>query len=171
MLEAFRNDPILAERAVDIGSIGEGVIELAGWVEDEGEAKHAVTIARGVPGVDTVVNRIAIGDEERRFEESAQRVRDGDPASPRRIGRAARSERVVGVRVRPTRPIGTPTRRVPLENRWQSADDAIRNAADDIDGTADRRARAKERRTRRSHGRRTCRANSESRKRTTSRTR
>src|SRR5471032_1315560 len=32
VLEAFRNDPILAERAVDIGSIGEGMIELAGWV-------------------------------------------------------------------------------------------------------------------------------------------
>src|SRR3954469_9699548 len=34
VLEAYRNDPILSERAVDIGSIGEGVIELAGWVED-----------------------------------------------------------------------------------------------------------------------------------------
>src|SRR4051812_44238258 len=66
VLEAFRNDPILAERAVDIGSISEGVIELAGWVEDDDEAQHAVTVARGVPGVDTVVNRIAIGDEERR---------------------------------------------------------------------------------------------------------
>jgi hypothetical protein len=77
VLEAFRNDPILSERAIDIGSISDGVIELAGWVEDEDEAQHAVTIARGVPGVDTVVNRIAIGDEERRFEESARRVRIG----------------------------------------------------------------------------------------------
>ena len=80
VLEAFRNDPILAERAIDIGSIGEGVIELAGWVEDEDESEHAVTIARGVPGVDTVVNRIAIGDEERRFDEARARVRDGDPS-------------------------------------------------------------------------------------------
>src|SRR6185436_9342808 len=55
VLEAFRNDPILCERATDIGSIGDGTIELAGWVEDEDEAKHAVTIARGVPDVDTVV--------------------------------------------------------------------------------------------------------------------
>src|SRR5690349_22531060 len=54
VLEAFRNDPILAERAIDIGSIGDATIELAGWVEDEEEARHAVTIARGVPGVDTV---------------------------------------------------------------------------------------------------------------------
>src|SRR5438105_482321 len=49
VLEAFRNDPILSERAIDIGSISDGVIELAGWVEDEGESQHAVTIARGVP--------------------------------------------------------------------------------------------------------------------------
>src|SRR5262245_63652651 len=80
VLEAFRNDPVLAERAVDIGSIGDGTIELAGWVEDDNEAKHAVTIARGVPGVDTVVNRIAIGDEERRFDEGARRTQAGDPS-------------------------------------------------------------------------------------------
>src|SRR5665213_782696 len=73
VLEAFRNDPILSERAVDIGSIGDGVIELAGWVENESESQHAVTIARGVPGVDTVVNRIAIGDEEERFAEAARK--------------------------------------------------------------------------------------------------
>jgi osmotically-inducible protein OsmY len=143
VLEAFRNDPILAERAVDIGSIGEGVIELAGWVEDEDEAKHAVTIARGVPGVDTVVNRIALGDEERRFEEAAKRVREGDPAlteaqwdgntvgtGRRRQGTSDETDRHASARV-------------PLETRWNSADDAIRNAADDIEGIADRRARAK----------------------------
>src|SRR5579871_866299 len=60
VLEAFRNDPILAERAIDIGSISDGVIELAGWVENEDESQHATTIARGVPGVETVVNRIAL---------------------------------------------------------------------------------------------------------------
>src|SRR6185503_5395156 len=30
VLEAFRNDPVLAERAVDIGAIGDGIIELTG---------------------------------------------------------------------------------------------------------------------------------------------
>src|ERR1043165_4222994 len=67
VLEAFRNDPTLAERAIDIGELRDGVIELAGWVNTEREAQHAVTIARGVPGVDTVVNRILIGDEERQL--------------------------------------------------------------------------------------------------------
>src|SRR5690349_9878893 len=73
VLEAFRNDPILSERAVDIGSIGDGIIELAGWVESEEEAEHAVTIARGVPDVNTVVNRMSIGDEEQRFRDAARR--------------------------------------------------------------------------------------------------
>lgn len=78
VLEAFRNDPILAERAVDIGSIGPGSIELAGWVDDQHEAEHAVTIARGVPGVETVVNRLAIGSDEDRIEEVARRAARGD---------------------------------------------------------------------------------------------
>src|SRR5919198_3067486 len=30
VLEAFNNDPILAERAIDIGAMGDGIIELAG---------------------------------------------------------------------------------------------------------------------------------------------
>src|SRR5829696_7494123 len=60
VLEAFRNDPVLAERAVDIGAIGDGIIELTGWVHEADEATHAVTITRGVPGVETVVNRLDV---------------------------------------------------------------------------------------------------------------
>jgi len=143
VLEAFRNDPILCERAIDIGSLNDGVIELAGWVEDDSEARHAVTIARGVPGVDTVVNRIALGDEERRFEETARRFRDGDPAltearweggqvgtGRRRQGTSAEMDRHAD-----PKPL--------LEDRWQDTDDAIRNAADDTAGVAERRTRAK----------------------------
>jgi len=143
VLEAFRNDPILSERAIDIGSLNDGVIELAGWGEDEGEARHAVTIARGVPGVDTVVNRVAIGDEERRFEETARRFHEGDPAltearwegqqvgtGRRRQGNSAEMDRHAD-----PKPV--------LEDRWQRTDDAIRNAADDTEGSAERRTRAK----------------------------
>jgi hypothetical protein len=143
VLEAFRNDPILSERAVDIGSIGDGVIELAGWVESESEAQHAVTIARGVPDVDTVVNRIAIGDEERRFEEAAQRVREGDASltethwegsgvgtGRRRQGSSAEGDRHASPKL-------------PLEDRWQKADQAILNSADDTEGLAERRSRSK----------------------------
>jgi hypothetical protein len=62
VLEAFNNDPILAERAIDIGAIGPGDIELEGWVDDDTEAEHAVTLARGVPGVRSVANRLMVDD-------------------------------------------------------------------------------------------------------------
>jgi hypothetical protein len=144
VLEAFRNDPILSERAIDIGSIGEGMIELAGWVEDEDESHHAVTIARGVPGVDTVVNRIAIGDEEERFTQAARKFADGDPAATEAhweggtVGTGRRRQGNSGDLDRHADP------KVPLEERWLATDDAIANAADDIDGiTAERRVRAK----------------------------
>ena len=143
VLEAFRNDPILAERAIDIGSISDGVIELAGWVEDEAEARHAVTIARGVPGVDTVVNRVAIGDDEERFERAARRVREGDPALTEarwegsRVGTGRRRQ---GTSDEPGRHVDP---KVELEERWNRADDALRNAADDTEGLAERRSRGK----------------------------
>jgi len=62
VLEAFNNDPILAERAIDIGAVGPGDIELEGWVDDDTEAEHAVTLARGVPGVRSVANRLMVDD-------------------------------------------------------------------------------------------------------------
>src|SRR5690606_901111 len=72
VLEAFRNDPILSERAVDIGALGSGVIELTGWVHEPEESTHAVTITRGTPGVETVVNRLVVRDETERFDSAAE---------------------------------------------------------------------------------------------------
>lgn len=80
VLEAFRNDPILSERAIDIGAIDEGIVELTGWVNAADEAEQAVVITRGVPGVDTVVNRLAIRSEEDLLEEMADNYDDGDAA-------------------------------------------------------------------------------------------
>jgi hypothetical protein len=143
VLEAFRNDPILSERAVDIGSVGEGTIELAGWVESEEEALHAVTIARGVPDVTTVVNRISIGDEERRVRDAARRVRDGDPAltetgwEGRTVGTGRRRQ---GTSQEPDRHADP---KVDLEDRWMSAEAEIQNAADDTEGLAERRRSSK----------------------------
>ena len=144
VLEAFRNDPILSERAIDIGSLSDGVIELAGWVEDDNESEHAVTIARGVPGVTTVVNRIAIGDEERRFEEAARRVREGDAS----LTEARWEGRSVGTGRRRQGTSDEPDRhadpRVELTDRWQAVDEGDRNAADDEPtGIAERRSRSK----------------------------
>jgi hypothetical protein len=143
VLEAFRNDPILSERAIDIGSVGEGIIELAGWVESDEEAQHAVTLAGGVPDVDTVVNRIAIGDEERRLAETARRIEEGDPAltearwEGRNVGTGRRRQGTSAEMDRHADP------KVDLEDRWMSKDAEIANAADDTEGLAERRRAAK----------------------------
>jgi len=131
VLEAFRNDPILSERAVDIGAIGEGVIELAGWVHDDTEAAHAVTIARGTPGVETVVNRMAIGELETAFEDNARRYESGDPAlaeahwQGQQVGTGRRRQGTSDEFDRHADP------KPKLEERWLSAEEAIRAAADD----------------------------------------
>ena len=80
VLEAFRNDPILSERAIDIGAIDDGLLELTGWVNADDESQQAVVVARGVPGVETVVNRLAVRAEEDLYEELADRYEDGDPS-------------------------------------------------------------------------------------------
>jgi hypothetical protein len=79
VLEAFRNDPILSERAVDIGSVEDGIIELTGTVNSDDEAHQAVVVARGVPGVETVVNRLVIRTDEELFDTAAHHYEDGDP--------------------------------------------------------------------------------------------
>ncbi|HYD52712.1 MAG TPA: BON domain-containing protein [Gemmatimonadaceae bacterium] len=148
VLEAFLNDPVLAERAVDIGSIGDGIIELAGWVNTEDEAHHAVTLARGVPGVDTVVNRLTVGEREETYEENARRVAEGDPA----LTEARWEGQGVGTGRRRQ---GTSTEmdrhadpRVGLEDRWQSEREALKHAADDMEGIAERRGKS----SRKDHG-------------------
>ena len=139
VLEAFRNDPILCERAIDIGSIGDGIIELAGSVESDEEAEHAVTIARGVPDVDTVVNRMSVGDEERRVRAAARRVKEGDPSLTETQwegGTIGTGRRRQGTSQDPDRHA---TPKVELEERWMSKDAELRDAADDTEGLAERR--------------------------------
>ncbi len=60
VLEVFRNDPILRVRAIDLCANPDGTIELTGWVHAASEVKHAVTLARGVPDVQNVVERLAV---------------------------------------------------------------------------------------------------------------
>ena len=142
VLEAYRNDPILAERAVDIGSIGEGIIELAGWVDTEEEAEHAVTLARGVPGVDTVVNRLSIGTEEAQYADTMRAREAGDPAFSERhwesntIGTGRRRQGSSDEIDRHADP------KVELESRWSRTDEAIRHAADDTETPRRKTAKA-----------------------------
>ena len=132
VLEAFNNDPILAERAIDIGAMSEGIIELAGWVDNDEEAEHAMTVARGVPGVETVVNRLLIDEEEQLVADNVRRFKDGDPAlrearwegqqvgtGKRRQGRSDEVDRHADPKPH-------------LEDRWLGKSEAIKNSADDV---------------------------------------
>ncbi len=141
VLEAFRNDPVLSERAVDIGAVGEAIIELTGWVHSEEESHHAVTVTRGVPGVDTVVNRLEVREEESRLRENAEAYDSGATET---------SPRWEGIGIGTGRPRygnsgeGAPRHADPkpvLEDRWLSEQQSIRAAADDIEGLAERRQR------------------------------
>ena len=60
VLEAFANDPILSARAVEIEEDCPGSIVLHGRVRSAKEIRHALTLARGVPGVDRVRERLTI---------------------------------------------------------------------------------------------------------------
>ena len=141
VLEAYRNDPILSERAIDIGAIQEGIIELTGWVNAEDEARQAVDVARGVPGVETVVNRLAVRSDEDLFDEMADRYASGDASlteahwegqqvgtGRRRQGNSTEVDRHAGPRDI-------------LEDRSLSEDSAYLSAAGDMDISAERRRR------------------------------
>ncbi len=134
VLEAFSNDPILQERPIDIGAISDGIIELTGWVNADSEVARAVTVARGVPGVDTVVNRVAVRPEEDLRDATAQKYADGDPTlteahwegqsmgtGRRRQGNSSEFDRHADPRPE-------------LEDRWNSEAAALDEAVDDIAG-------------------------------------
>jgi BON domain len=76
VLDAFLRDELLSERAVDVGAISRGIVELSGAVRTADEAERAVRLARRVDGVETVVNRMEVEDEL-----SRRRGREGEPAS------------------------------------------------------------------------------------------
>jgi hypothetical protein len=141
VLEAFRNDPILAERAIDIGAIGDGIIELTGWVHEPDEATHAVTITRGVPGVETVVNRLDV-----RLAGSEEPIEiDDEPNAPLQGGRWEGQQVGTGRR-RQGNSSESDRHADPkpgLEDRWLSKEEAIREAAGDTEGTAERRRSSK----------------------------
>ena len=139
VLEAFRNDPILSERAIDIGAVENGIIELTGWVNSDDESHQAVVIARGVPGVDTVVNRLAIRSDEDLFDDAAHKYEDGDPAFTERhwegqqVGTGRRRQGNSTEVDRHADP------RTVLEDRSLKEDKAFMAAAEDIPDAAERR--------------------------------
>jgi BON domain len=81
VLSAFTNDPTLRERAVDIGAVAEHTIELTGHVFTEREVDHAAVIARGVPGVEAVVNRLSVRQDEQAEDSDDELDEDPDEDS------------------------------------------------------------------------------------------
>ncbi|HEY7878902.1 MAG TPA: BON domain-containing protein [Gemmatimonadaceae bacterium] len=73
VLEAFQADPTLCERAIDISAVGDAVIEISGWVDTDAESQLAAAVARRIPGVESVVNRLAVGNADNGVEVPAQR--------------------------------------------------------------------------------------------------
>jgi hypothetical protein len=152
VLEAFRNDPTLSERAIDIGAVEDGIIELTGWVNSDEEAHQAVVVARGVPGVATVVNRLIIRTDEDRFEEAAHRYEDGDPPFTERhwegqqVGTGRRRQGTSEEIDRHADPKNV------LEDRSLKKDNAFMAAADEIPDAAERRKATKKARGGRSDG-------------------
>ena len=152
VLEAFRNDPVLSERAVDIGAVEDGIIELTGWVNSEDEAHQAVVIARGVPGVETVVNRLTIRSEEDLLDGAAHKYEDGDPPFTERhwegqqVGTGRRRQGNSTEVDRHADP------RTVLEDRSLKEDKAFMAAADEIPDTPARKATKKAARGGRSDG-------------------
>jgi hypothetical protein len=144
VLEAFNNDPILAERAIDIGSVGPGIIELAGWVDSDDEAEKAMTVARGVPGVETVVNRLMVDDEEQQIGDNVRRFNEGDPAltearwEGQQVGTGKRRQGTSDEVDRHADP------KPNLEDRWLSEREALKNAAEEIPSRKGKQRRAAE---------------------------
>lgn len=142
VLEAFRNDPLLSERAIDIGAVEDGIIELTGWVNSDDEGTQAVVIARGVPGVETVVNRLAIKADEDLFEDAAHRYEDGDPTlteahwEGQHVGTGRRRQGNSTEVDRHADP------RTVLEDRSMNEESAFMSAADEMEA-AERRKKAK----------------------------
>ena len=152
VLEAFRNDPTLSERAIDIGAVEDGIIELTGAVNSDEEAHQAVVVARGVPGVETVVNRLAVNSDEDLFESGAHRYEDGDPTfterhwEGQRVGTGRRRQGNSTEIDRHADP------RNKLEDRSLKEDKAFMAAADEIPDAAERRKATKKARGGRTDG-------------------
>jgi hypothetical protein len=139
VLRAFRRDAVLSERAIDIGAIGEGIIELSGWVETHEESEHAMAVTRTVPGIVTVVSRLFIGAEEADASDLDEDELDEGAPIPggvwegQRVGTGRRRQGHSGEVDRHADP------KPVLEGKWLDEDHAVEEAAGPIEGIAERR--------------------------------
>ncbi|HSA55030.1 MAG TPA: BON domain-containing protein [Gemmatimonadaceae bacterium] len=79
VLAGFEADGVLGQRAIDIAAVGDGVIELTGWVRSGEEAARAAALARAVAGVEMVLNRLAVRDPEAWSDDAPEDQESGNP--------------------------------------------------------------------------------------------
>jgi hypothetical protein len=63
---ALDADPTLAELALEATPVAVGVVELHGWVPSRAVRAYAGRVARAVPGIERVVNRLLVDGEDDR---------------------------------------------------------------------------------------------------------
>lgn len=150
VLDAFERDPVLSERAIDIASVGTGVIELSGWVHNEAESRRAEAVTRRVAGVEAVVNRLSSEDDpETQPPDDDAAHEDEDTSEPlpgaqwegQRIGTGRRRQGSSSDSDRHSDP------KPELESRWLDKQHAIEEAAGDIEGLSSSGKRARGRKS------------------------
>lgn len=77
--DALQRDRSLRNRAIEVDSISDGVIELTGHVRTRAEAQRAVELAQSTTGVYTVVNRLTLDEEESHRRDIRRRRSEGAP--------------------------------------------------------------------------------------------
>ena len=104
VLDAFLRDEVLCECGIDVGAISRGMIELSGSVWTREQSQRAAWIAQGVPGVETVVNRMEVEDERERLH-PRERTEEGVGMSAEWTGhRSGMGRRRQGDETDPARP-------------------------------------------------------------------
>jgi len=130
--EALETDEVLRNRGLEIGVLAEGIVELTGTVRDEAEADRAVTLARRVPGIRTVLNRLDLEIIEDHLADTRRRFAEGEPSLHEthwygiRVGMGRRRQ---GHETDPDRPDD----RVPIASRELGTDRAIEQTSERLD--------------------------------------
>lgn len=118
VVQVLLRDPVLGSRDIEVGAMGDGIIELVGSVRTEDESRRAIELTQDLPGVTTVLNRLDVGILERHLEDTRARERAGDPA--------LHGQQWYGMRV------GTGSRRQAHETDPDRPDDRVPRLTDEL---------------------------------------
>ena len=74
VIQALLDDEGARYAAIDIATVGAGILEIAGEVETQSEARHIVELVDRVAGVHAVINRMEIRSVESRLERNRKKA-------------------------------------------------------------------------------------------------